>query len=519
MAAEDDPYEQYFRPRPAGAEGPGGPVAEDSGTWDAVSIEPSRPRRVEVRTPRRENAHNARTARRKRRTLSITAAASSFVLLSSGAAWAFQDYLHDKIKTVDIKVGGDHSGPKGAMNILLAGVDRRDGMSLSDIRKLHLGREQGARSDTMMLMHVSKDHDKVTIVSLPRDTLVTIPAHGTNAAQRGKLTWAYSYGGAQLMKDTIQNLTGVTIDHYVEVNFLGFLKVVDAVGGVDICTSTAINDKASGLKLSPGTHHVDGAQALAFARARHGLGEDIGRMQRQQEFMSSLMNQAVGKVKDPLTATKFLSAVLGAVRVDSGLKKDMNKLADQFKDLSLGSVEFAKVPIEDQNHTDRIGGVNQSTVLLDRTAAATMFSKISKDEPLVAPVPAATATAAANPLTVAPSSISVRVRNGVGTTGIAKTASAALAKVGFRATWVTGVFARKDTKPTLIRYGPGREDSARTLAAALPGAKLKKVAALGNQIELIVGSVFPKPKKVTVAGQATSAQIETKTATDNLCKK
>jgi len=495
-------------------------VAEDSGTWDAVSIEPSKPRRVEVRTPRRESAHNARTARRKRRSLSITATASAFVLVSSGAAWAFQDYLHDKIKTVAIDLDEKHSGPKGAMNILLAGVDRRDGMSAGDIRKLHLGREQGARSDTMMLMHVSEDHDKVTIVSLPRDTLVTIPAHGTTAAAQGKLTWAYSFGGAQLMKDTIQNLTGVSIDHYIEVNFLGFLKVVDAVGGVDICTATAIDDKASGLKLSPGTHHVDGATALAYARARHGLGEDIGRMQRQQEFMSALMNQAVGKIKDPVTGAKFLSAVLGAVRVDAGLKKDMTELADQFKDLSLGSVQFVKVPIADQNHWNVFGNSRQSTVLLDKAAATEMFRKISKDESLVAPKPTATATAAADPLTVAPSSISVRVRNGVGTTGIAKSASEDLVKVGFRASWVTGVFARADTKPTLIRYGPGRADSARTLAAALPGAKLKKVAALGSQIEVIVGSAWPKPKRVTVAGQTTTpGKIETKTATENLCKK
>ncbi|MEO5876534.1 MAG: LCP family protein, partial [Streptosporangiaceae bacterium] len=462
---------------------------------------------------------NARTARRKRRTLSITAAASAFVLLSSGAAWAFQDYLHGKVKTVDIAVGGDHSGPKGAMNILLAGVDRRDGMSLSDIRKLHLGREQGARSDTMMLMHVSKDHDKVTIVSLPRDTLVTIPAHGTSRAQKGKLTWAYSYGGAQLMKDTIENLTGVTIDHYVEVNFLGFLKVVDAVGGVNVCTPTAINDRDSGLRLTPGTHHVDGAQALAFARARHGLGEDIGRMQRQQEFMSSLMNQAIGKIKDPVTATRFLSAVLGAVRVDPGLKKDLSKLADQFKDLSLGSVQFAKVPIESQNHNEVIGGANQSTVLLDKKGADALFRRIGKDEPPAPPAPTAAATNAnAAALTVPPGSISVRVRNGVGTPGIAKTASAALTRVGFRATWVIGVVARKDTGPTLIRYGPGREDSARTLAAALPGARLKKVAALGGQVEVIVGSAWPKPKRVTVAGRPDPGRIETRTATENLCK-
>ncbi|MEO5876647.1 MAG: LytR family transcriptional regulator, partial [Streptosporangiaceae bacterium] len=114
-------------------------MADDSGSWDAVSVEPGKPRRVEVvppRSPRRENAQNARTARRKRRTLSITAAASAFVLLSSGAAWAFQDYLNGKIKTVEIDVGGVRTGPRGAMNILLAGVDKRDGMSQNDIRRL-----------------------------------------------------------------------------------------------------------------------------------------------------------------------------------------------------------------------------------------------------------------------------------------------------------------------------------------------------------------------------------------------
>lgn len=523
MAGDDDPIEQYFRPRPAGAEGPGGPVADDSGSWDAVAVDSERAPKVKLDPPRgRRRAGgpgSAREAVRRRRNLIATASVSAVVLLASGTAWGFQEFLQGRIQTVDIDLDGG-SGPKGSMNILLAGVDKRDGMSEADIKRLHLGREKGARSDTMVLMHISEDRDQVTMVSLPRDTLVTIPAHKDArgervAAQQGKLTWAYSYGGQQLMKDTIEDHTGLAIDHYAEVNFLGFLKVVDAVGGVEVCTEQAIDDRASGLKLSPGTHHVDGATALAYARVRHGLGEDIGRMQRQQLFLSSLLKQSLGKIKDPVRGTKVLEAMLGAVRVDPGLKKDAPKLVDQFKNLSLDDVRFVKVPLKDPAGTALLGGVNQSVVLWDEGEARSLFRKIDRDEPLADPEPAATPTA--EPLTVAPEQISVRVRNGTGVTGAAKKASAALTAVGFRAPWVTGVVQRANIKPTVIRYGPARADSARTLAASLPFAQLQKVAALGDGIELVVGSDWARPKKVETAAERAAPDFETKTATQNLC--
>ncbi|WP_106403520.1 LCP family protein [Actinocorallia populi] len=523
MAGDDDPIEQYFRPRPAGAEGPGGPVADDSGSWDAVAVDSERAPKVKLDPPRgRRRAGgpgSAREAVRRRRNLLATASVSAVVLFASGTAWGFQEFLKDKIQTIDIELP-QGSGPRGAMNILLAGVDKRDGMSEADIKRLHLGREAGARSDTMMLMHVSEDRDKVTVVSLPRDTLVTIPAHKSTqgrrvASQQGKLTWAYSYGGAQLMKDTVEAHTGLVIDHYVEVNFLGFLKVVDAVGGVEVCTEQPIDDRASGLKLSPGKHHVDGATALAYARVRHGLGEDIGRMQRQQAFVSSLLRQSLAKVKDPVRGTRVLSAMLGAVRVDEGLKKHSTELADQFKDLSLDDVKFVKVPLKDPAGTALLGGINQSVVLWDEGEARSMFRKIDRDEPLVEPKPAPAATE--KPLTVPPEQIDVRVRNGTGVTGVAKKASAGLTAAGFRAPWVTGVVQRRDIKPTLIRYGPSRADSARTLAASIPFAELQKVDALGSGIEVVVGSDWARPKKVETAAEAKEPDYETRTATQNLC--
>ncbi|GAB2846947.1 LCP family protein [Actinocorallia aurea] len=523
--AEDDPIEQYFRPRPAGAEGPGGPVADDSGSWDAVAVDDDRAQKVSVAPPRSggrraRGAVSARAAVRRRRLVAITAAASALVLVGSGAGWAFQEYFKGKVQTLDIDVAGD-GAPHGAMNILLAGVDKRDGMSAKDIKRLHLGKEAGARSDTMMVVHVSEDHDEVTIVSLPRDTLVTIPAHKDARGERvgaaqGKLTWAYAFGGPQLMKDTIEDATGIRMDHVVEVDFAGFLKVVDAVGGVQICTPQAIDDKASGLKLTAGTHHVDGATALAFARARHGLGEDIGRMQRQQEFLSSLMSAVIGKLKDPTRSAAVLGALLESVKVDPGLKKNLDSYADQFKDVSLGDVRFAKVPIDDPAGTAQLGGIAQSVVVWDDSAASRMFQRIDDDLPPVEAAPAPTSTA--KPLTVAPEDISVIVRNGVGTEGLARNATDGLLKAGFKkASWVIGVVQRKDTKSTVIRYGPARADSARTLAASMPSAKLQKVDALGTGIEIVVGSAWAKPKKVEIPG-ADAEKVETRTASDNLCK-
>ncbi|ROO90071.1 LytR family transcriptional attenuator [Actinocorallia herbida] len=521
--ADDDPVEQFFRPRPAGAEGPGGPVADDSGSWDAVAVDDDRAQKVAVAPPRSggrraRGAVSARAAVRRRRLVAVTAAASALVLAGSGAGWAFQEYFKGKVQTLDLDMAG--GAPRGAMNILLAGVDKRDGMSAKDIKRLHLGKEAGARSDTMMMVHVSADHDEVTIVSLPRDTLVTIPAHKDGdgkriGAQQGKLTWAYAFGGAQLMKDTVEDATGMRVDHYVEVDFAGFLKVVDAVGGVQICTPQPIDDKASGLKLTAGTHHVDGATALAFARVRHGLGEDIGRMQRQQEFLSALLSTVLGKLKDPGSGPKVLGALLESVRVDSDLKKNLDAYAGQFKDVSLGNVRFAKVPLDDPAGTAQLGGVTQSVVIWDDTAADRMFQRIDDDEPAVEPV--VTPTSTAKPLTVAPKDVSVVVRNGVGTVGLARNATDGLVKAGFRASWVIGVVQRKDTRSTVIRYGPARADSARTLAASIPFAKLQKVEALGTGLEVVVGSAWAKPKEVEIPG-AEAAKVETRTASDNLCK-
>jgi LCP family protein required for cell wall assembly len=540
---EPDPQERYFRPRlgaPDGSRGPEGadPAGPDEESQaEGVALGASESTRVSVE-PRHRRAY-PHGARRHRRGVIATGAMSVFVLLFSGGGWVFQDYVLGSVKRVNAFDGLKHrpdAGPKGSMNILLAGVDRREGLTTQQINQLHLGKVGGQRSDTMMLVHISSKHDKITIVSLPRDSLVTIPGHPSNGSEgakgtaigerQGKLNWAYMYGGAPLTVQTVERATGVHIDHYIEVNFLGFLKVVDALGGVTVCTPQAIDDPKSGLRLPAGKSNVDGPTALAYSRARYTLtgGSDLGRIDRQQQFMSAVVHKALS---EPAKFPAFLRASLDAIRADEGLSKnDLTSLAMQMKGMSTDGIAFTTVPLSDSNHLTTIGGQEQSTVLWDRTAADRLFQQIEDDKPIIQPArPSATPTASASPkngLTVPPGQIDVRVVNGVGTVGLAARAAHDLEKAGFGTTVIPG--ARYGVTTTMIQYGPGREDSARTLKAAIPGAKLKAVSSLGSHLQVVVGSSWTGAKtvKVTTAPSASPSgsggQINARTATQNLCR-
>jgi LCP family protein required for cell wall assembly len=594
LVDDSDPFERYFRPRhggrsagddPAGAKDRGNDpddAAANDDDVDGVAIDGVRAQRVPVGRRRKHAApgpgsgpvsatsgspnssgspgslgpRGARDIRRKRRTLTVSAVMSGIVLATSGVAWAFQGYVTDNIKKVDPFQGlGNRpdTGPKGAMNILIAGVDRREGLSRDQIARMHLGRDEGARSDTMMLLHLSADHDKVTIVNLPRDSLVTIPAHHSNGSEgargaqipdrQGKLTWSYQFGGPSLTVKTIERATGIRVDHYVEVNFLGFVKMVDTLGGVTVCTEQPINDTKSGLKLPTGKNHLDGIKGLAFARARYSLtgGSDLPRIGRQQQFMAAMMQQALSTstLADPIKFTKFVTASLKSVRVDPGLAKNANALARQLRGLTTDSVVFADVPLANANYVASISGSPpQSTVLWNGRAARALFHQIKKDQPVIKPAsPAPAASATATPsggkqqgqrLTVPPSKITVRVLNGVGTPGLARKAAGQLRAAGFGTVVVPGTAKTTGRKATVIQYGPARADSAKTLAAAIPGARLKPSASLGNTIQVIVGSSWKGAKQVRVAASAAGAGqpgqagaaggIQARTATQKICK-
>jgi LCP family protein required for cell wall assembly len=542
-----DPLERYFRPRP------GAHAAEDDGDIEGVTIDGMPAPRVPVESPRGPrrpgrglSPRAATSARRQKRFLTLTGTASAFVLLTSGGAWAFQNYVTGMIDKVSVGgLGKGKDTPKGAMTILVAGVDRREGLTKEQQKAAKLGHEAGERSDTMLLVHVSRDHDSVSVVSLPRDSYVTIPGHRSNGSEGakgtrvpsrpGKLTWAYQFGGPDLTVSTIKQATGVSIDHYVEVNFYGFVRMVDAIGGVDVCTEQAVDDKKSGLRLPAGKSHVDGLKALAFARARYSLtgGSDLGRIDRQQQFMAAMLKQALSTktLGDPVKSTRFLNASLKSLRVDEKLADNLPGLADQMKNLSTDDLTFAKVPLSNPAYDAVLWNAPsvQSTVQWDQHKARDLFTRLRRDQPLAtqSPKPSATPTkkSGAEP-TVPPDEISVRVLNAIGTRGLATKAGGELREAGFKVTVVPGV-ARRGQQTTQILYGPGREDSAKTLAAAIPDAKRKKVSSLGSQVQVMVGADWDGAdwagvKEVEVK-ESPSAQppggsaIETGTATQKLC--
>ncbi|MFI0417952.1 LCP family protein [Spongiactinospora sp. 9N601] len=486
--------------------------------------------------PSRTRGRTARGARARRRKLLLSGALSMVVLAGSCASWALPNYAAGRIGKVDAGVAG--SAARGALNILVVGVDKRDNLTRRQQNLLKLGRESGQRTDTMMLIHLSEDHSKITVVSLPRDTWVTIPGKGTH-----KINSAYQFGGAKLAVKTVQNVTGLTINHYVEVNVLGFIDVVDALGGVSVCTPVPINDPNTALSLRPGTYELDGIKALAYARTRATARSDLDRIDRQQQVISALLNQALsrGTLTDPTKLSALIESALSALTVDDALSDDLLGLATQLKDVSTDDVTFAQVPLADPDYKTPSG---ESAVLWDKQRSRDLFRRIAADEQLTKPSPkpsvkasvGATSSAKATPgpqaVTIPPERIAIRVLNGTGVTGRGATVRADLLKAGFRVPDQAGNAARTDFQKTVIRYGPGRADSARTVAAALKGAELRRADELGARIEVVVGRQYPGAKKVTVDEQppvaptpstgptaAPTASPAAKTATQNICKK
>lgn len=202
---------------------------------------------------------------------------------------------------------------------LLVGTDSREGLTPEQQAQLSTGSESdagGKRTDTMMLVYTPRGGGDTMLISLPRDLLVDIPGYGEN-----KLNAAYTFGGPALLTQTLEQQTGVRIDHYVEIGFGGFAGIVDAVGGVDICVEEPIVDPFAGLDLAAGCQTLDGPQSLGFVRTRYGFAEqDLQRVRNQRQFLGALMRETMspGNLLNPFTAVPLLNSATEAVTVDTG---------------------------------------------------------------------------------------------------------------------------------------------------------------------------------------------------------
>ena len=452
------------------------------------------------------------------------------VLLAAGGLYlAFNHYV-GQIHVFDAFGDLKHrpaAAKNHAQNFLLVGSDSRDGANGEGTQGSGSTFVTGQRSDTVILVHLFGSSNKVELISFPRDSYVQIPAftnpktHLTKAAHYNKLNSAYSEGGPPLLIATVEALTSIRVDHFLQIDFTGFKGMVNKLGGVDVCLTKAAKDSFSGIDLSAGHHHITGDVALAFVRQRHGLANgDIDRIARQQQFIGSLVHKVLsaGTLLDPFKLNGFLDVATASLKADRGLTgNDIKNLALRLRNFSSGGVIFTTVPISD------IGGrrAGASVVLLDDAKSAEMFNAIRRDVP--PGTPAAPGTKAGPPITVPPSNVRVAVFNGSGINGLGRKAAGDIAAVGFQTVGIPQSRGSGATATTIF-YGPTRADSARTLQAAIPGSVLQADNSLGRTVQLVIGSTYKGAQKVTVSAVKPSAApapgtaaVPVKTAQDNPC--
>lgn len=352
--------------------------------------------------------HRAKGRRRKprgnrRKGLLVTAWVVSGIVVLGGTGVGYVYFkLNGNLKSVDIDqaLGTDRptKADNGSENILVLGSDTRSGSN----QKLGGGADDGsARSDTAMIVHVYKGHKKASVVSIPRDTLIDRPectdtdGDTHDAATDVMFNSAYTTGGAACAVKTVESLTDLRMDHYLEVDFSGFQKLIDELGGVKVTTSKAIDDPDSHLDLAVSTHQLTGEQALGLVRTRHGVGDgsDLGRIQLQQAFIKALVEQIkdVGLFTNPKKLYDLADTATNAVTTDSdlGSVNSLMSFASGLKSISAKNMHMVTMPVQ----YDPADG---NRVLVDDTKAQQVWTALKDDKAIPKSATKGTATGQAN---------------------------------------------------------------------------------------------------------------------------
>lgn len=379
-----------------------------------------------------------------------------------------------KKRDVASELGSDRpANLTGAINVLLVGSDTREGEN----KKYGKYLPPGERTDTIILLHVSPQRDKAMLLSFPRDSMVQIPActnPQTKAAIPPRLDMinsAFNDGGIVCTIKTLESLTKIRIDHYIKVDFTGFKNIVNALGGIEICLPVAVNDRKAKLNLPAGRHVVKGEAALGYVRLRSlGDGSDIGRIKRQQVFLSQVVKKATSSdlLTDPGKLFNFVTAAARSVEMDSELNTEtLLQIAQSSRSLLAKNVKFITIPWEPYPE-------DKNRVQWKQPDAENLFTAIRNDVELPGASPSAKPSASASSApakpAIKPQQVRIQVLNGTGVPGKAKEVAEALAAQGFT---VTSVGNAPVTAATELRY-PARNPAGADYAAPVSAKLLTK---------------------------------------------
>ncbi|MFF0741087.1 LCP family protein [Streptomyces sp. NPDC004111] len=535
-------------PTPRGGRPQGGPRGRGREVREQRSRETGSPRReVPPQRSRRQSPPDGRpggngsggaqqAGRRKRkqakprkRALKATGIVLGVVLVAgSVGAWALYEHFNGNLKSVDVSGGSGGFKKDQAVNILVIGTDKRVGEG----NEGYGDKDSPGHADTTILFHVSKDRTNATALSIPRDLKMPIPdcptkqEDGSEKIVPGSAKDRFNTSLGQSGRDpgctmrTVKQLTGLTVDHFMMVDFNAVKTLTSAVGGVDVCVARDINDKDSKLKLTKGTHTLEGEQALAFVRTRHsfGSGSDLSRIETQQQFLGAMIRKMKSSetLTNPGKLYSLADAATKALTVDSGIGSigKLQSLAEELSKVDPKNITFATLPVLD-NPDEPVG--RKATVVVNNEKADPLFAMMRADTSLTEvkkkeKEQKAQANAKQDALLkgtkAAAEDVRVNVFNGGGPSGAAQeTLSWLQLTKGAKLATNGGNSPKPDIPKTTLEYGENQADQARALAAmmGLPSSAMKPT---GQQAAEREPMVLTLGKDFTAAGQPLGGPVK-----------
>ncbi len=492
-------------------------------------------------------------------------------LAITGAAWQWQSAKNKLLNTIaaldpnssDIR---DPNGQIGDENFLIVGVDSRIGAN-SEMGAGDTTAAQGARSDTIMLVNIPASRKRVVAVSFPRDLAITPmncqawnPETGKygpvydkdtgewsdNERETGtKLNSAYALGGPKCLVKVIQKISGLAINRFMAVDFAGFAKMVDALGGVEVCSTTPLDDAELGpILTTAGRQKLDGPQALNYVRARSIATEgngDYGRIKRQQLFLSSLLRSMISSetLFDIDRLDEVVNTFIDDSYVDNVQTRDLVRLGQSLQGINAGRITFVTVPTTgiadaDGNEVPRtqdvralfdaiiddepLPGENDSNETLTphtSTTKTTDASGTSSEETTSSETTTTTSSAESTLTTTEevkavaadPRDVTVQVANATEREGLAEAATKEFELYGFNAREPDYSSEWGTITTTTVYYSEGNEQAAATIAATLPGAYVERITGLGEVVQVVLGPDFTTVKYPQASGTALNVNV------------